>query len=611
MSVTLPTTPEGYGLGKSPYAVQGMEYNGNQYLFVHQYGGFGAVGDNAIHILKSTNNGLFWSEVASISPSMPVLCYTVCQDGATAYIAYCNGQASNPLINQAGPLSFSSFDMGTDSLSGPTGSALVIYKYSGGPDCSLSLNRLSSGSMVLVYSSQPNNVAATDYWRVSVASFNGTIFGSPTQLPSQASTNNYVLTSANVDDSSILHITYAQDGTFLKYVGYNGASFGTPVTLSSDWGFISNVLCYSGSVAVGTANFTTTRTVYHASSGSVDPTWTTHATTVSTPVSNNSVVEKENPLSLGYLDGSVYFFWTRSGTTPDWDGRDGSGVIRYIISSDLSTWTSEATIISTPGGADWNACQVSTFTGAALGLGIFAGFALGDGSQNGQFVAIPHAGGGGGGTPITVSVGDSNALTDPFAGVYCTIVLPGPADTTPDIGYADAVAHQLFGLDNGGGGGNSGGSGPIEPLPPPSGPVQNLSTCVFEFYEMQTPVDVEVLPIPRKYDQLGPMRFDKIGKIFGFRVRLIPNDSITDMPYKIYGDDSESSPALNTPLFSSSFAVAAGFDKVYEIQLPKSINTDIFRLTLGPTADSFHRYDVQVKVHLSGMKGQARWLPIR
>ncbi len=152
---------------------------------------------------------------------------------------------------------------------------------------------------------------------------------------------------------------------------------------------------------------------------------------------------------------------------------------------------------------------------------------------------------------------------------------------------------------------------PGEPLPKPNPTANPGANCIFEFYEMMHPEDVEVLPVPKKYDQLGPMRFDKIGKIFGFRVRLIQNGTIESMPYAIYGDDSESNPHLNSALFSGSFVVRPGFDNVYEIQLPKSINTDIFRLTLGPTTDSFHRYNVFVKVHISGMQGQAKWLPIR
>jgi hypothetical protein len=133
----------------------------------------------------------------------------------------------------------------------------------------------------------------------------------------------------------------------------------------------------------------------------------------------------------------------------------------------------------------------------------------------------------------------------------------------------------------------------------------------FEFYGMETPENVEVLPIPKKFDQIGTIRFDKIGKIFGFRVRLIMNGTTTQMPFAMYGDNSQSNPSLINPMYSGTFAVIPGLDNVYEVQLPKNINTDILRLTLGPTSDSFHRYTVLVKVQTSGMQGQSKWMPIR
>lgn len=133
----------------------------------------------------------------------------------------------------------------------------------------------------------------------------------------------------------------------------------------------------------------------------------------------------------------------------------------------------------------------------------------------------------------------------------------------------------------------------------------------FEFYELQTPADVETLPVPKKYDQLGPTRFDKIGKIFGFRIRLIATGNTQTMPFKIYGDDSESLPNLNSPFYVGAFPVIPNIDRVYEIQLPKSVNTDVFRLALGPVENPFHRYDVLIKVHASGLPGQARWIPVK
>lgn len=133
----------------------------------------------------------------------------------------------------------------------------------------------------------------------------------------------------------------------------------------------------------------------------------------------------------------------------------------------------------------------------------------------------------------------------------------------------------------------------------------------FEFYGYGQPEDVETLPVPKIFDQLGPARFDKIGKFFGFRLRLIMNGLTTLLPFKFYGDLSPTTPANSNLLFQGNLAVTPGIDGIYEIQLPKSVNTDILRLVLGPTVDSFHRYDCHVKVQTSGMESDAQWIRMR
>ena len=132
----------------------------------------------------------------------------------------------------------------------------------------------------------------------------------------------------------------------------------------------------------------------------------------------------------------------------------------------------------------------------------------------------------------------------------------------------------------------------------------------FEFYGFGTPEDVEVLPVPKVYDQFQPMRFDKIGKIFMLRIRLISTGD-TSIPFTIYADASPTLPANTTPLYSSTFSVTPNLDNTYEVDLPKNVNGNILRLTLGPTVSPFHRYDVQVKVATSGMESDSKWIPMR
>lgn len=137
-------------------------------------------------------------------------------------------------------------------------------------------------------------------------------------------------------------------------------------------------------------------------------------------------------------------------------------------------------------------------------------------------------------------------------------------------------------------------------------------TAPFEFYEMGQPLDVETLPVPRKFDQLGPMRFDKIGKLFALRMRVVLVGSTTQIPFSLYGDDQEMDSTYDpTPRFSGVFNIVPGRDQVVQVNLPKSVNGTIFRLTLGPTTDPFHRFDLQAKVQISGMETDAKWVPIR
>ena len=144
------------------------------------------------------------------------------------------------------------------------------------------------------------------------------------------------------------------------------------------------------------------------------------------------------------------------------------------------------------------------------------------------------------------------------------------------------------------------------------GTFESQTTQPFEFYEYSQPEDVETLPVAKKYDQLGPARFDKIGKLFGFRIRLIMNGTTQSLPFEVLGDLNVTDPTYGNPvLYSGTIPVFPGLDNVYEIQFPKSVNTDIFRLVLGPTTDTFHRYDIQVKMQASGMESDSQWIPLR
>lgn len=133
----------------------------------------------------------------------------------------------------------------------------------------------------------------------------------------------------------------------------------------------------------------------------------------------------------------------------------------------------------------------------------------------------------------------------------------------------------------------------------------------FEFYQFGNPEEVEVLPVPKRFDQFQPLRWDKIGKLFAIRVRLIMTGSTTSLPFSIYSDDSPTIPINSNALFSDNLVVIPNTDNVYEYKFRKNINGTMLRVTLGPTADPFHRYDMLARVATSGMESDSKWMPLR
>jgi hypothetical protein len=191
--------------------------------------------------------------------------------------------------------------------------------------------------------------------------------------------------------------------------------------------------------------------------------------------------------------------------------------------------------------------------------------------------------------PLTIDTKNANAIFTPI--VDNIALIPTILNTAAKITVFHYFNTDVFGVDFGG--------------------ILQCNSSDFEFYGMGTPENVEVLPVSKKYDQIGPQRFDKIGKFFGFRVKIIPTGTTTTIPYSVWGDESQTYLVNTLPQFSGTFDVVPGRDNICEIIFPKNVNTDIFRLTLGPTADPFYRYNVLVKVQTSGMQGQSKWLPIR
>jgi hypothetical protein len=95
------------------------------------------------------------------------------------------------------------------------------------------------------------------------------------------------------------------------------------------------------------------------------------------------------------------------------------------------------------------------------------------------------------------------------------------------------------------------------------------------------------------------------------RVRLIATGNTINIPYSIYSEESIINSSYQTPFYNGFFNVVPNIDNVYEIQLPKGIISSVFRITLGPTLDPFHRYNMALKVTTSGMESDSKWFQIQ
>ena len=132
---------------------------------------------------------------------------------------------------------------------------------------------------------------------------------------------------------------------------------------------------------------------------------------------------------------------------------------------------------------------------------------------------------------------------------------------------------------------------------------QVSSNRPFEFYGLMTPVSVEELPPPKLFDQIGPYAFDKKCKIYGFRVRMV--SFTTSISYTIYGDD--------VAIHNGTFATIPNIDTTYEVlRLPPGLIANVVRIEFSSPDDTapFMRFYVQIRVTVSGMQTDEKWVTI-
>lgn len=130
-----------------------------------------------------------------------------------------------------------------------------------------------------------------------------------------------------------------------------------------------------------------------------------------------------------------------------------------------------------------------------------------------------------------------------------------------------------------------------------------LGAQPFEFYGLEKPEDVEVLPVGKRFDQVGPLHLDRLGKVIGFRLRVIATG--VSIPWNMLFEDTSQQ--------SGTIVTVPNVADNYEVEwLAKTKVGKILRFELGP-ADVFHRYYVEFKVNFGGKGGDShiKWLKVK
>lgn len=125
-------------------------------------------------------------------------------------------------------------------------------------------------------------------------------------------------------------------------------------------------------------------------------------------------------------------------------------------------------------------------------------------------------------------------------------------------------------------------------------------TTPFEFWEAMTPDIVQVLPIARQFDQVGPEELFRYGRIKQMEVRMLSAGG--GIPYTIYFNDNS--------VQQDTIPFVSGKEESHFIGLPQGIGGGIVRIEFGPTSFDFHRFYVRLQVMKSGRDTELEWVSL-
>ena len=126
--------------------------------------------------------------------------------------------------------------------------------------------------------------------------------------------------------------------------------------------------------------------------------------------------------------------------------------------------------------------------------------------------------------------------------------------------------------------------------------------CAFELHKIHEPQGVQILPIAKRYDQVGADELFRYGKIKEFFVRILPIGG-TVIPFSVIFQDD--------PVYTSTLTVVDGVEDTYKVSVPKTVAGEIVRIEFGPTAFDMHRYYVVVKFSRNGKDTELDYVTLK
>lgn len=136
--------------------------------------------------------------------------------------------------------------------------------------------------------------------------------------------------------------------------------------------------------------------------------------------------------------------------------------------------------------------------------------------------------------------------------------------------------------------------------------VEVIAPQGMRFYKFLPPTILQIFPMGKLYDMLGPFELDRIGIIFGFRIRIMMTGAPVN--YKVYEQDTLIWDGIND--IPAGINAPLNKDSIVEVVLPKGVNSSVCRIVLTCPA-IFYRYSFEVKVRSTGKETEEKWVEIK